>query len=355
MLPCIYGQASPKADFYSAMYPAKTICLKYATKRTYTKPSLMCSNWGQNSSMKTMRKIGLSFLALLVVLGIVYIALPKGPRDLMEFKDPRQVRRNSVVAERFMASTGTPWSTRAALDIMRHGGNAFDAAMAALLALNVTYPEAASFPSVAPTLLYHAQEKRVLSYCGLGTAPAKATIDFFKSEGHDTIPKMGILAQLMPSSPDAIIAILDRFGTKSFGEIAQTAIQLAEEGFPTHSMMLKHLDLNLIERMGFAFLMPYNVEVYMRGQWWRPLHHKDRFLQLDLAKTLKAMAAAEKKVVDKGGSRSEGLKAVRDYFYRGPIAEAIVELHQSEGGLISRERSGQLHRLLGGAVDRILR
>ena len=207
---------------------------------------------------------------------------------------------------------------------MRNGGNAFVAAMAALLALNVTYPEAASFPSVAPTLLYHAGEKRVLSYCGLGTAPAKATIDFFKSEGHDTIPKMGILAQLLPSSPDAIIAILDRFGTRSFGEIAQTAIQLAEDGFPTHSMMLKHLDLNLVERMGFAFLMPYNVEVFMRGQWWRPLHHKDRFLQRDLANTLKAMADAEKKVLEKGGSRSEGLEALRYYFYKGPVADAIL-------------------------------
>lgn len=53
--------------------------------------------------MKIMRKIGLSFLALLVVLGIVYVALPKGPRDLMEFKDPRQVRRKSVVAEDLIA------------------------------------------------------------------------------------------------------------------------------------------------------------------------------------------------------------------------------------------------------------
>jgi gamma-glutamyltranspeptidase/glutathione hydrolase len=287
--------------------------------------------------MKILRRMGIGLLAMVTLLAIVYAALPKGPRDPMEFKDPHQVRRKSVTAERFMASTGTPWSTRAALDIMRSGGNAFDAAMAALLALNVTYPEAASFPSVAPTLLYHAREKRVLSYCGVGTAPAKATIDFFRSEGHDTIPKMGILAQLLPSSPDAIIAILDRFGTRSFGEIAQTAIHLAETGFPTHAMMLKHLDLNLVERMGFAFLMPYNVEVYMRGQWWRPLHHKDRFLQRDLAQTLKSMAAAEKKVLENGGSRSEGLKAVRDYFYKGPIAKAIVQLHQSKNGLISRE------------------
>jgi gamma-glutamyltranspeptidase/glutathione hydrolase len=55
----------------------------------------------------------------------------------------------------------------------------------------------------------------------------------------------------------------------------------------------------------------------MRGEWWRPLHHKDRFVQADLANTLKAMAAAEKKALESGGSRSDGLKAVRDYFYKG--------------------------------------
>ena len=64
----------------------------------------------------------------------------------MEFTDPHRVPRESVSASRHMAATGTPWATRAALEVLEEGGNAFDAGMAALLALNVTYPEASSFP-----------------------------------------------------------------------------------------------------------------------------------------------------------------------------------------------------------------
>ena len=88
--------------------------------------------------------------------------------------------------------------------------------MAALLALNVTYPEMASFPSIAPLLLYNANTNEIKSYCGVGTAPKKATIAFFKSQGHDVIPVRSILAQLIPASQDVIIAILKQYGTHFF-------------------------------------------------------------------------------------------------------------------------------------------
>lgn len=283
-------------------------------------------------------KIVLYIIVILILVCVgTYLVLPKGPRDLMKFNDPYRVQRNSVIAKEYMASTGTPWATKAALDTLKKGGNAFDAGMAALLALNVTYPEAASFPSVAPTLIYDAKNREIWSYCGVGTAPKKATIELFKSEGYKTMPTLSILAQLVPSSPDAIIAILEKYGTMSFEEISQEAIRLASKGFPIHSMMLNHLDLSLIERIGFRLMMPYNVKVYLKGRWWRPLYHKDRFTQPDLAKTLQAMARAEEEVIKAGGSRSEGLKAVRDYFYKGPIADAIVNLHNKEGGLITKK------------------
>jgi gamma-glutamyltranspeptidase/glutathione hydrolase len=272
-----------------------------------------------------------------LILTVVYLLLPKRPDEFMEFDDPHQVARDSVTADNYMAATGTPWATDAALDIMEKGGNAFDAGMAALLALNVTYPEAASFPSIAPTIIYDAEKAEVWSYCGVGTAPRKATIEFFKSEGHEVIPPMGILAQLLPSSPDAIIAILDRYGTMSFGEISEEATRLAAKGFPVHAMMQRHFDLSLTERIGYNIMMPYNVDVYLGGQWWRPLYHKERFRQPDLAQTFRAMADAEKKVLDAGGTRSEGLKAVRDYFYKGPVADAIAKMHEEQGGLITKE------------------
>ena len=166
--------------------------------------------------MKKFRRLFFPAIALIVTAVAAGVLFSSGSRDIMEFDDPYQVSRASVSAGEFMAATGTPWATRAALKIMENGGNAFDAGMAALLALNVTFPEAASFPSVAPTLIYDAEKNEIWSYCGAGTAPAKATIEYFASEGHETIPEMGILAQLLPASPDAIISILDRYGTLSF-------------------------------------------------------------------------------------------------------------------------------------------
>jgi gamma-glutamyltranspeptidase/glutathione hydrolase len=84
-------------------------------------------------------------------------------------------------------------------------------------------------------------------------------------------------------------------------------------------------------------MMPYNADVYFAGEWWRPLHHGERFRQPDLARTLEAMTDAETRAIEAGGTRSRGLKAVRDYFYEGPIAEAIARLHEQQGGLITRQ------------------
>ncbi|MGD0855827.1 MAG: gamma-glutamyltransferase, partial [Dehalococcoidia bacterium] len=217
--------------------------------------------------------VGSVIAGIIVVLGATYLILPQGPRESMSYDDTHLKDRPAVTAEHYMAAAGTPWATQAALDTMANGGNAVDAAVAALLALNVTYGEAASFPGVAPILIYDAGTKTVESYTGAGTAPAKATIDLFRSRGWTTVPKMDIWSQLLPASPDVIISILKKYGTKSFTELSAPAIKLARDGFPVHDTMLKNLNLSLIERIGFTVLMPYNSQVYLGGQWWRPLHH----------------------------------------------------------------------------------
>ena len=286
--------------------------------------------------LKKVLKITVIFFASLVlILGLIYLILPKGPRELMEFDDPFHVSRTSVVSENFMASTGTPWATETAIEIMENGGNAFDAAAASLLVINVTIPQAASFPGVAPLLIYDAETETVRSYVGAGTAPQNATIEFLKSKGHDTVPKLSILSQLLPASPDMIIALLQDYGTMSFTEIAEPAIIIAREGFPIHSMMIHDLSFSLIERIGFSILMPYNAKVYLDGEWWRPLHHKDRFTFSELADTFEAMSHVEQQALADGKSRIEALEAVRDYFYKGEIADKIIELHEKKGRLFT--------------------
>ncbi len=287
--------------------------------------------------LKTTKIAGIVLLASVVLFGITYAMLPKGPRDLMEFDDPYHVSRTSVVSSNHMASTGTPWATETAIDVMDNGGNAFDAAAAALLVLNVTIPQAASFPGVSPLMIYDAKTQTVKSYIGAGTAPQKATIELFKDEGYDTVPKLNILAQLLPASPDMIIALLQDYGTMSFTEVSSYAIEIAREGFPIHSMMLHDLNFSVFERIGFSIIMPYNARVYLKGDWWRPLNHKDRFTFPDLADTFEAMSQVEQKALLEGATRNQALEAVRDYFYKGEIADKIVALHEEKGGLITKE------------------
>ena len=274
---------------------------------------------------------------MLLIGAVAYALLPKGPRDPMPFDDPWNQPRESVTAREFIAVAGTPWATRAMVDVLETGGNAFDAAVAGLLVLNVTFGEVASFPGIAPLLIWDAHRGMARSYVGAGTAAVRATIEEFRRRGHDVVPKYDILAQLVPASPDVIVALLRDYGARGFAEVSREAIRLAEEGFPVHWIMARNLDLSLVERIGFTLLMPYNAEVYLRGEWWRPLHHKDRFVRPHLAATLRAMGDVEQRCLERGGGRRRCLAAVHDYFYRGPIADSIVALHEAEDGLMTRE------------------
>lgn len=287
---------------------------------------------------KRLWKIGKVFSVCLLVIAIsVWMASILDQPELMEWEDPWQKKRVHVHAQDYMVVAGTPWAAQAAADVLDTGGNAFDAAVAALLVLNVTFGEAASFPGIAPLLIYDAKNKQSRSYVGVGTAPAAATIDAYKARGFETVPKMDIYSQLIPASPDVIASLLSQYGTRSFREVSAPAIKIANDGFPVHKIMLQNLDLNVFERFGFNFLLPYNSKVYLDGRWWRPLHHKQRFTRPDLAKTLSQLAMAETAALQNGAGRLAGLQAMRDYFYKGPLANKIVKLHKDESGLISAD------------------
>jgi len=276
--------------------------------------------------------VGLAVAALLVAL-----LLPRGARDPMPFEDPSRQPREARKAREHLAVAGTPWAAHAMERVLADGGNAFDAAVAGLLVLNVTYGEAASFPGIAPLLIWDAAAGRARSYVGVGTAPARATIAELRARGHEVVPKYDIVAQLVPASPDVVIELLSTYGTRGFAELARPAVAIAEEGFPVHYAMARDLDFGFFERLGFRLLMPYNAEVFTQGHWWRPIVQGDRFRMTDLAWTLRQLAEIESSCREGGGERRECLLAVREHFYRGPIADAIVALHERHDGLMTRE------------------
>ena len=289
--------------------------------------------------MRILKIVG-ALLGFLIILPPALILLVSllfgGPREQIEFDDPRGRLRESVVGSEYMAVTGTPWATRAAVDVLERGGSAADAAVAALLVLNVTFGDAASFPSVAPLLYYDARKNEVKSYVGVGVAPGLASIEYYKKQGYQTIPRRSLLAQLIPASPDVIVELLRKHGRMSFARLSRPAIRLAREGFPVHGIMAKNLDLNVFERIGFSLLMPYNAQVYTRGEWWRGIHYRDRFIRPDLARTLEELAAAETAARQKGLKRDQALLALRDYFYKGPTGRKIVKYHEEHGGLFRK-------------------
>ncbi|MBM9498738.1 gamma-glutamyltransferase [Leptospira sp. 201903071] len=235
-----------------------------------------------------------------------------------------------------MVASGHPLATKTALEILEKGGNAADAGVAALLVLNVTQGEEASFPGVAPLLYYDAKNRQVNSYIGAGKAPSKATIEYFQSRGHKYIPTLKYSSQLIPASPDVIVALLKKYGTMSFTQVSAPAIQIAEEGFPVHRILMRNLNINLFKRFGFSILLPYNAEVYLDKKWWKPLYHKEKFARPALGKTLRDIADVESEAFKAGSDRNEALDSVRKYFYEGPIADKIAKAHDENDGTMTK-------------------
>ncbi len=286
-----------------------------------------------------LKKIVFGILGLLVfgLIGLFALVNFSSPRPQLAFDDPYHTERAVLQAKEYAVAAGTPWATDAAIAVLENGGNAVDAAVAGVLMLNVTFGEAAGFPGVAPVMMYDAQTQEVKSYVGAGTAPKKATIELFKERGHNKVPDFNILSQLIPASPDVLIRLLQEHGTKSFSELIEPAIKRAREGFPIHHTMAKNLNLSLVERLGYSFLLPTAAEVYFDNKWWLPLQKKDHFKRPKLANTFEELAKAEQQALANGANRKAALAAVRDYFYKGPIAEKITKLHQEKDGLITAE------------------
>lgn len=278
----------------------------------------------------------LSVASAAVFLYALYFTFSR-PKDILEFYDPYHEDRPVAEGSKIMVATGHPFATKAAIDILERGGNAADAGIAALLVLNVTQGEEASFPGVAPLLYYDAKTGKVESYIGAGKAPSKATIEYFQSRGHKYIPTLKYSSQLVPASPDVIVSLLKKYGTMNFEEVSKPAIKIAEEGFPVHRILMRNLNMNIFKRMGFTFLLPYNSEIYLENRWWKPLYHKEIFKRPVLAKTLQELANVESQASKSGADRNRALETLRKYFYEGPIAQKIVKAHEEHDGTFTQK------------------
>jgi len=220
-------------------------------------------------------------------------------------------------------------ATEAARRILEAGGNAFDAAVAGQAALAVTDFSLNGVGSDAVLLVYDSREKKVYSINAEPRAPKLATIEWYEKNNGGKIPQSdGLLSGGIPGVVDAWYVLLDRWGTMSFEQVLQPAIDLAENGFP-----LSERGASYIAESKKILKYPTTVKVYLpQGH---PPKAGDILRNPDLARTLKKLVEAEKSSHSNG--RHEALKAARDRFYKGDIAHDLATFSEANGGLFRYE------------------
>lgn len=208
-----------------------------------------------------------------------------------------------------------PLSATAAFKILEKGGNAFDAAVAMAATMSLVYPSMNDFfGGDAMIIVYSAKDKKVITYNGSGWAPEAATMDRYIEAGG--IPEMGILSVEIPGSFGGWMKLLQDYGTLPLKEILAPSIHLAENGFEMPNIMAYYLNNQaVLKNLNEAANMIYQPD-------GKTVQAGDMVCNKNYAKTLKSIM-------------NKDYKEAEDYFYRGPIAEAIVAYSQSVGGLLS--------------------
>lgn len=247
---------------------------------------------------------------------------------------PPQTHRPAVVGSRYMAATGHPLATQAAVRILEAGGNAIDAGVAAGLCVNVLQPDMTNLGGVAPIILYSARDDAVQAISGLGHWPRAASRDYFIRECGGAIPP-GVRRCVVPAAVDAWLTALARFGTLALAEVAAPAIALAAGGFAVYPF----LAANLADEAAGLARWPSSAAVFLPGG--RSPRPGERFRQPDLARTLRMLVEAE--AGSRGLGRAAAIGAARDRFYRGDIAERIAAFHAAEGGWLGLDDLRDFH------------
>jgi len=240
--------------------------------------------------------------------------------------------RPLIMARRGVITTGHYQATAAGFRILAQGGNAFDAAVAAGLALNLVEPQNNGLGGEAPTLVYSAREKKVFAVSGMGWSPQALTIAWCRQNGVDLIPGDGYIPACVPAMMDTWALILARFGSFSLAQVAAPAIELAEEGFPVDAVLQQALARG--EKL-FRETYPSTGKIFLPGGNLPSVG--ERLRNPDWTAALRKMVQAEAAC---GGSRVAGIEAARDVFYKGEIAERIVAYSQAHPVV---DATGQAH------------
>ena len=139
-----------------------------------------------------------------------------------------------VVARRGMVATSNPLASQAGLAILRRGGNAADAAVAAAAVLNVTESASTGIGGDMFALFFDAKTKQVTALNGSGRSPAALTLEFMRDQGYSEMPLLSPHAVTVPGAVAGWEDLLKRHGSMTLADVLEDAIHYARDGFPVH-------------------------------------------------------------------------------------------------------------------------
>ncbi len=240
----------------------------------------------------------------------------------MSHPEPRfESNRSPVLSRRGMVATSQPLATAAGLAMLREGGNAADAAVAAAAALNVTEPCNTGIGGDCFALHYAADSGEVTALNGSGRAPAALDLDRLAREGlGDALPRLHPHNVTVPGACAAWSDLLERHGSLPLARVLGPAIELADGGFPVGPNTAFLWSVGARTQLAHA---PGGHELTIDG---RAPRAGEVFRNPGLARTLSTVA-------DQGATA----------FYRGEIAEAIVAVLQEAGGAMSTADLAEHH------------
>ena len=222
--------------------------------------------------------------------------------------------RSEVIAQNGMVATSHPLATQIALDILKKGGTAIDAAIAANAALGLMEPTGSGIGGDLFAIIWDGETQTIHGLNASGRSPKSLTLDYLKSQGLNAIPTYGPLPVNVPGAVDGWFELHDKFGSMPMEAILAPAIAYAENGFPVTELIAYYLqsaqaNFSRYDFQNFKDTYLINGKAPVKGQI---------FKNQDLANTYKIIA-------------SKG----RDGFYKGKVAKTIADYIQSKGGFLS--------------------
>ncbi|MCP3864515.1 MAG: gamma-glutamyltransferase [Aestuariibacter sp.] len=222
--------------------------------------------------------------------------------------------RSEVIAQQGMAATSQPLATQVALDILKQGGSAVDAAIAANAMLGLVEPTGCGIGGDLFAIVWDAETKQLHGLNASGRSPAALKAEYFTEQGLTTIPSFGPLPVSVPGAVDGWFSLHEKFGRLPMTRILSPAIEYARKGYPVSEVVAYYWQMNVDrigEYEGFADVFMPNGKAPTTGQIFKN----------------PSLAATYEKIATGG----------RDAFYKGDIARVIGAYMKEQGGFLSYE------------------